>query len=331
MKKPAARGVPARSSPSPRPAWTHADSVRIARENDQRAAVQAAQAQRDSTFRAQRTAARARKAVTDSLRAVRDALEDSLRRVRYGLPPGARVVSAGPITQDSARVQAAQEKKNRALEAKQAAIEQQRMAKAQKELERNEKKARRNRKKLEERDSRRGVVPQSEIDEASATAPAPEAPPGRTNSPSVPSPASLRTSDRVANNPSPSSGLHRVEPRSRASSDDESEEDVRARLGADSCGCNVRGTVEMEFHRVLSSPMKIEVALKELPAIRDTIELFMGSPRGFELRRVPCGRWSISLHPFSDRPFGVTTPEEVAPFDCRQRALRQVRIVIAPL
>ena len=57
----------------------------------------------------------------------------------------------------------------------------------------------------------------------------------------------------------------------------------------------------------------------------------MGSPRAFEMRRVPCGRWSLSLRPFSERPFGVTTPEEIAPFDCRQRALRQVRVVIAPL
>ena len=313
----------ASSSPA-RPAWTHADSVRIARENEQRAAIETAQARRDSAFRVQRSAALARKAVADSLRAVRDALEDSLRRARFGLPlRGA--VAAGPITQDSSRIQAAMEKKNRALAAKQAALEQQRLEKARKELERNEKKARRDRKKTEQRQARQGVVPPSEIEEASAAAPAAGTPERGST------PAALRASDRVANNPSPSSGLQRIEPRSRVSGDDESEEDVRARLNADSCGCNVRGTVEMEFHRLLSSPMKIEVALKELPAIRDTIELFMGSPRAFELRRVPCGRWSITLHPFSERPFGVTTPEEVAPFDCRQRTLRQVRIVIAPL
>ena len=318
-------------SPPARPVWTHADSVRIARENEQRAAVEAAQARRDSAFRVQRSLARSRKAVADSLRAIRDALEDSLRRERFGLPKGSRVVAAGPITQDSARVQAALEKKNRALEAKQAELEQQRIAKARKDLERNEKKARREQKKLAQREARQGMVPQSEVAAASA-APASEAPPERSSSaPGTPTPAALRASDRVANSPSPSSGLQRVEPRSRVPGDDESDEDVRARLGADSCGCIVRGTVEMEFHRLLSSPMKIEVALKELPAIRDTIELFMGSPRAFELRRVPCGRWSIALHPFSERPFGVTTPEEVAPFDCRNRSLRQVRIVIAPL
>lgn len=321
---------PAPSSPA-RPVWTHADSVRIARENEQRLAVEAAQARRDSVFRAQRAVARSRKAVADSLRAIRDALEDSLRRERFGLPKGSRVVTVGPITQDSARVQASLDRKNRALEAKQAELEQQRIAKARKDLERNEKKARREQKKLAQREARQGVVPQSEVEAASA-APAREAPPERSSpAPGSSTPASLRASDRIANNPSPSSGLQRVEPRSRVSGDDESDEDVRARLNADSCGCIVRGTVEMEFHRLLSSPMKIEVALKELPAIRDTIELFMGSPRAFELRRVPCGRWSIALHPFSERPFGVTTPEEVAPFDCRQRSLRQVRIVIAPL
>ena len=320
-----AKPAPAPPTSANRPVWTHADSVRIQRENEQRAATEAAQAHRDSLFRAQRAVARARKSVADSLRAIRDALEDSLRRARFGLPPGSRVVAAGPMTRDSARVQAAIDRKNRALEAKQAQSEQQRIEKAQKELERNEKKARRERKKQEQREARRGEVPQSEIEEASAS------PDPSERASQASSPAALRASDRVVSTPSSSSGLQRVEPRSRAASDDESEADVRARLGADSCGCNVRGTVEMEFHRLLSSPMKIEVALKELPAIRDTIELFMGSPRGFELRRVPCGRWSIALHPFSERPFGVTTPEEVAPFDCRNRALRQVRFVIAPL
>ena len=131
--------------------------------------------------------------------------------------------------------------------------------------------------------------------------------------------------------PSLVGALQRIEPRPGGGTDGESDMDARMRLEADTCTCRVRGTVELEFERLLTRPMRIEVGIRELPAMRDTIEMFMGSPRSFEFPRVPCGRWSLSLRPFSERPFGVTTPEQIAPFDCGQRSLRQVRIVIAPL
>jgi hypothetical protein len=99
---------------------------------------------------------------------------------------------------------------------------------------------------------------------------------------------------------------------------------------ASSCGCRVKGTVELEFHHLLSSPMRVEVAVQDVPGMRDTVQLFMGSPRGFDFSRVPCGRLSIRVAAFSTRPFDVITPDEVAPFDCRDGGLRQVRIVIAP-
>jgi len=327
---PPASRAPATANPKPartprgaptRPAWTHADSVRIARENAQREQVAAAQARRDSIWRAQHMTAQARKAVADSLRAIRDALEDSLRRVRYGMPP--RAVAAGPITRDAARVQAELQRKN---EKKLAALEKQRLEAARKEREKSERLARKKEKQIADRQRREGIVAPLAGDE-SEDAPPEEAPPTRPARSSA-SPGALRSGGRSV---APSSGLHRIEPGPQAFLEGESDEDARARLERDSCTCRVRGTVEMEFHRLLSSPMKIEVSIKELPALRDTIELFMGSPRAFDLRRVPCGRWSLSLHPFSERPFGVTTPEEVAPFTCRQKGLRQVRIVIAPL
>jgi len=321
------RGAPASDLPT-RPRWTHADSVRIQRENEQRFKIASAQAQRDSIWRAQHFASQQRKALADSLRAVRDALEDSLRRVRFGLPPRSKAVVSGPITRDSARAQAAIDKKNRAREKKQAAQEQARIDAARRALAKNEKKAQHDRRKLADRQAREGIV--APLTGDGGESPPPEAAPASTHR-EPQSADAMRANDRVPSNPSPSSGLHRVEPGARELREGETDEDVRARLGADTCSCTVRGTVEMEFHRLLSSPMKIEVSLAEVPAIRDTIELFMGSPRAFELRRVPCGRWSIALHPFSERPFGVTTPEEVAPFNCRERALRQVRIVIAPL
>lgn len=99
--------------------------------------------------------------------------------------------------------------------------------------------------------------------------------------------------------------------------------------GGPDCSCRVKGTVELEFHHLLANPMRVEVAILDT-AIRDTVQLFMGSPRAFDFARVPCGRLSIRISAFSQREFDVITPDQVAPFDCHNGGLRQVRIVIAP-
>jgi len=239
----AARIVTPPPAPAP-PRPTRVDSLRLRHEAEQRAAVAAAQARRDSLFRSQRTQALAMKAVTDSIRAVREAYEDSARRARFGLPP-----------------------------------------------------------RLATRPRERKPDPPAGASESFAP---------NVGSVSVPG------------------GLQRVGVKSEAAALEGADAGMRAQLEADTCVCRVRGTVETEFHRLLANPMRVEVSIRELPALRDTIDLFMGSPRAFEFERVPCGRWSLALRPFSERPFGVTTPDEVAPFDCRQRGLRQVRIVIAP-
>ena len=100
--------------------------------------------------------------------------------------------------------------------------------------------------------------------------------------------------------------------------------------GGAECSCRVKGTVELEFHHLLSSPMRVEVAIMDVPAMRDTVQLFMGSPRAFDFPNVPCGHLSIRISAFSQREFEVITPDQVAPFECRDGGLRQVRIVIAP-
>jgi len=100
--------------------------------------------------------------------------------------------------------------------------------------------------------------------------------------------------------------------------------------GGAECSCRVKGTVELEFHHLLSSPMRVEVAIMDVPAMRDTVQLFMGSPRAFDFPNVPCGHLSIRISAFSQREFEVITPDQVGPFECRDGGLRQVRIVIAP-
>jgi hypothetical protein len=141
-----------------------------------------------------------------------------------------------------------------------------------------------------------------------------------------PKPASPRSASSREN---PGS-LQRIEPGGQPDSVPAREGGAHVYPDTSSCGCRVRGTVELESHRLLANPMRLEVAIPELPAMRDTIELFMGSPRAFEFLRVPCGRLSLAVRAFAQRPFVVVTPDEVAPFDCRDREMRQVRVVIAP-
>jgi len=266
---PESRAAAERPSPfaPPRPApvpASHADSLRLAQ---QRTAIAAAQAQRDSLWAHQRAQSMARKAVTDSVRRIREAAEDSARRARYGLPPRPAPVVRAPAGERAS-----------------------------------------------------AATSPTRSDRERAAAPAKSRPSGRDGG----------FSPSVGGGGAPS-GLQRVDVRDGGKPAEASDAELRAELEADTCTCRVRGTIETEFHRLLASPLRVEVSIRELPALRDTIELFMGSPRAFEFERVPCGRWSLALRPFSDRPFGVTTPEEVAPFDCRKRGLRQVRIVIQPL
>ncbi|MEO5617357.1 MAG: hypothetical protein ABIS67_06270 [Candidatus Eisenbacteria bacterium] len=320
---------------------THADTLRLARAAEQRAAIATAQAQRDSLWRGNRVQALARKAVVDSLRAVRDSAEDSARRVRYGLSPRppAQAVAVKPAPRPPDLT------KEQAQEAKRAARDEKRAAKLRAEDEREARKLAEKQRKQAAREAtpttamRQADPPGSEQEATPLQAAVPargQRSSGEGRESQKPSnqwparPDSLLFSPTVGSAPA-TSGLRRVAQRPDAATATNSDAAPRGRVKADSCGCVVRGTVEMEFHRLLTSPMRVEVSIREMPAFRDTIELFMGSPRAFELTHVPCGRWSLAVRPFSERPFGITTPEEVGPFSCRQRLLRQVRIVIAPM
>ena len=99
---------------------------------------------------------------------------------------------------------------------------------------------------------------------------------------------------------------------------------------ADSCSCRIKGTIELHPDRVLSDPLRVVVSLREAPSQRDTVELFMGSPRGFELPRVGCGRWRLVVEAISRRHYGIVSQDGGAPIECSRGALRQLRLVLAP-
>jgi hypothetical protein len=124
-------------------------------------------------------------------------------------------------------------------------------------------------------------------------------------------------------------GLQRVQPGALGDSLPLSENAASTEFEESGCACPVRGTVELEFHHLLASPMRVEVSVTGT-ALRDTVELFMGSPREFHFPRVPCGTRSFLVRPFSQRTFAVITPAEIAPFECQGGQLRQLRIVLEP-
>jgi len=96
------------------------------------------------------------------------------------------------------------------------------------------------------------------------------------------------------------------------------------------CGCRIRGTVEIHPDHLLAKRLTLIVALREAPAVRDTIELFMGSPRPFELPALKCGTWHIEVDAVARRDFEVVSADGRGPIDCREGGLRQLRVVLDP-
>jgi hypothetical protein len=103
-----------------------------------------------------------------------------------------------------------------------------------------------------------------------------------------------------------------------------------ARAAADSCECRIDGTVEVQSNAPLGSRARVVVSLAWFPAVADTVELFMGSPRAFKLPVAPCGPQRLRVtFPGRDR-FDVISREAVAGFRCDGGPVRQVRIVLSP-
>jgi hypothetical protein len=97
---------------------------------------------------------------------------------------------------------------------------------------------------------------------------------------------------------------------------------------ADSCGCRIRGTVEVESHNALSTRVRVAVGLSWEPAMADTVELFMGSPRAFDLRPAPCGSQTLRVMALSGGRFTVRSSEPISDFDCK--GARQFRLILSP-
>ncbi|MBI5711241.1 MAG: carboxypeptidase regulatory-like domain-containing protein [Candidatus Eisenbacteria bacterium] len=98
----------------------------------------------------------------------------------------------------------------------------------------------------------------------------------------------------------------------------------------DRCTCTVQGTVEVRSDKPLAAPLRVEVLLGTERAPRDTVELFMGAPRPFEIRDVPCGRNRLALRWPAARRFAVVSRDALEPFACAADRPVVLRVVLEP-
>ena len=89
------------------------------------------------------------------------------------------------------------------------------------------------------------------------------------------------------------------------------------------CQCRVRGTIETS--RPLSKSMKVTMWIEDAPESQATVELFMGSPRGFQLGPVSCGEHRILFSPESKQQYRLEPGGDR--IDCRG-GVHHVRMVL---
>jgi hypothetical protein len=95
------------------------------------------------------------------------------------------------------------------------------------------------------------------------------------------------------------------------------------------CECQVKGTVEVSLDQPLRATLRVVVSLAGRPAPCDTVALFMGPPRPFDLGVVPCGSHRLEVRPLSARLFAVAPPA-LDVFDCSAGRSQQFRVVLKP-
>ncbi len=95
------------------------------------------------------------------------------------------------------------------------------------------------------------------------------------------------------------------------------------------CECQVEGSVEIRSEDPLSRPVVVTVSLRDAAACRDSVELFMGAPRTFNLGPVPCGSHELVIRTSTSKRFTSVAPIP-ATFDCIAGRRQQLRVVLEP-
>ena len=95
------------------------------------------------------------------------------------------------------------------------------------------------------------------------------------------------------------------------------------------CDCTIRGTVEVQSDRPLTSRTQVVVAIEGVPEIAAQVEMFMGSPRAFEIHPAPCGVRRLRLYTRSKQRFVLVSAE--ARLVCTEGGTQQIRLVLEPV
>ena len=95
------------------------------------------------------------------------------------------------------------------------------------------------------------------------------------------------------------------------------------------CDCTIRGTVEVQWDRPLTSRTEVVIAVEDAPEISASAELFMGSPRAFEIRPAPCGVHRLLLWTRSKQRFVLVSQEPRVV--CTPGGVQQMRLVLEPV
>ena len=95
------------------------------------------------------------------------------------------------------------------------------------------------------------------------------------------------------------------------------------------CDCTIRGTVEVQWDRPLSSRTEVVIAVEDAPDVTTSAELFMGSPRAFEIHSAPCGVHRLLLWTRSKQRFVMVSTEPRVV--CTPRSMQQMRLVLEPV
>ena len=95
------------------------------------------------------------------------------------------------------------------------------------------------------------------------------------------------------------------------------------------CDCTIRGTVEVQWDRPLTSRTEVVISVEDTPDVATSAELFMGSPRSFEIHPAPCGVHRLLLWTRSKQRFVLVSSEPRVV--CTPGGVQQMRLVLEPV
>jgi hypothetical protein len=96
----------------------------------------------------------------------------------------------------------------------------------------------------------------------------------------------------------------------------------------ESCQCRIDGTIEVDSDEPLSERTRVVISLEDDPTNTTMVELFMGSPRAFQLRPVACGAHRLKYQILNRVKLTLVNPDLTV--NCGTGGAQQVKLVLEP-